>query len=53
MKFRADISQCFCDRTYSGAKYDDNGNAYRVSPVKIRCYSLWERVLQMIRNILH
>lgn len=52
MKFRADISQCFCDRTYSGAKYDSE-KAYRVSPVKIRCRSLWERVLQMIRNILH
>ena len=52
MKFRADISQCFCDRTYSGAKYD-SGKAYRISPVKIRRYSLLERVMQMIRNILH
>lgn len=52
MKFRADISQCFCDRTYSGAKYDSE-KVYRISPVKIRRYSLLERVLQMIRNILH
>ena len=52
MKFRADISQCFCARTYTGTKYDSE-KAYRISPVKIRRYSLLERVLQMIRNILH
>ena len=52
MKFRADMNQAFCARTFTGTKYDGEV-IYRVSPVRIRHQSLFERLVQMIRNILY
>ena len=51
MKFRADTKQCFAPRVYNGCDYGDK--IYRVSPIRIKKPSLFKRLAQMIRSILH